>query len=357
MDGNGNGNRGDAAGNYYDVLIIGSGPAGWTAAIYAARANLKTTLFTGLQQGGTPGGQLMLTTEVENFPGFGQGIMGPELMAQMREQAERFGTTLVEDDVTRVDFQGRPLTVFTGEGKYEEAYHGKTVIVATGASALWLGLESEERLRGFGVSSCATCDGFFFRGKEIAVVGGGDTAMEEASYLTTHASKVTVIHRREDLRASKIMQDRARKNPKIDWALNRQVVEVLGKPGPGGGVEGVRLRDTQTGEESTLPVQGVFIAIGHRPNTDLFKGQLDMDEQGYLVTRTDTPARTATNVPGVFVAGDVRDHRYRQAITAAGEGCMAALDAQEYITGEIWADWAIGGDQSPVAEQPVGATD
>jgi thioredoxin reductase (NADPH) len=336
------------SGNHYDVLIIGSGPAGWTAAIYAARANLKTLLFTGLLAGGTPGGQLMLTTEIENFPGFAHGIMGPELMDQMRQQAVRFGTTLVEDDVTRVDFSGRPLTAYTGEGDYEEAYHGKAVIVATGASALWLGLESEERLRGRGVSSCATCDGAFFRGKEIAVVGGGDTAMEEATYLTQHAAKVTIIHRRDQLRASHIMQERARKNPKIAWALNNEVDEIIGDKA----VTGVRLRNSKTGELSELPVSGVFVAIGHRPNTEIFRGILDMDDAGYLLTRE----HTASNIPGVFVAGDVRDHRYRQAITAAGEGCMAALDAQEYITGEIWTDWAIG-EQSPAAEQPVGVTD
>jgi thioredoxin reductase (NADPH) len=327
------------SGKFYDVLIIGSGPAGWTAAIYSARANLKTLVFTGLAEGG----QLRLTTEVENYPGFANGIMGPELMDQMREQAIRFGTELVEDDVTRVDFGRRPLTAWVGDA----AYHGKAVILATGASALWLGLESEERLRGRGVSSCATCDGFFFRGQDIAVVGGGDTAMEEATFLTTFANKVTVVHRREGLRASKIMQDRARANPKIEWALNKQVVDVLGEQG----VEGVRLRDTGSGQESTLPVQGLFVAIGHRPNTDLFKGQVEMDEQGYILAEK----HTETNVPGVFVAGDVRDHRYRQAVTAAGEGCMAALDAQEYITGEIWTDWAIG-EQSPAAEHPVGTT-
>ena len=325
-------------GKYYDVLIIGSGPAGWTAAVYASRANLKTLLFTGLLAGGTPGGQLMLTTEVENYPGFADGILGPELMDHMRRQAVRFGTELVEDDVTRVDFTQRPLTVYVGEGEYEEAYHGKAVIIATGASAIWLGLDSEERLRGRGVSSCATCDGFFFRGKEIAVIGGGDTAMEEATYLTQHASKVTVVHRRDQLRASKIMQDRAFKNPKIDFAWNSEVKEIVGD----NSVEGLRLRDAVTGEEKTLPVQGVFVAIGHRPNTELFRGQIDMDEAGYIVAKE----HTATNVPGVFVAGDVRDHRYRQAVTAAGEGCMAALDAQEYITGEIWTDWAIG-EQSP----------
>jgi len=325
-----------ANGKFYDVLIIGSGPAGWTAAIYASRANLKTLLFTGLMAGGTPGGQLMLTTEVENYPGFAHGIMGPILMDEMRQQAVRFGTELVEDDVTRVEFRQQPLTVYVGD----DAYHGKAVILATGASAIWLGLESEERLRGRGVSSCATCDGFFFRGKEIAVVGGGDTAMEEATYLTQHAEKVTVVHRRDQLRASKIMQERALKNPKIDFVLDSAVDEVLGE----NSVEGVRLRNLKSGEESTLPVQGLFVAIGHRPNTELFKGQIDMDEQGYIIAHE----HTSTNVPGVFVAGDVRDHRYRQAVTAAGEGCMAALDAQEYITGEIWEDWAIGTDQSPV---------
>jgi len=331
--------------NYRDVLIIGSGPAGWTAAVYSARANLKTLMFTGLQQGG----QLQLTTEVENYPGFSDGIMGPELMDQMRQQAVRFGTELVEDDVTRVDFSQRPLSVWVGD----ERYYGKAVIIATGASALWLGLESEERMRGRGVSSCATCDGFFFRGKDIAVVGGGDTAMEEATFLTTYANKVTIVHRREGLRASKIMQDRARANPKIAWALNNQVVDVLSAVDERGieGITGVRLRGTQTGEESTLPVEGLFIAIGHRPNTDLFKGQIDMDEAGYVLAKQ----HTETNVPGVFVAGDVRDHRYRQAVTAAGEGCMAALDAQEFITGEIWTDWAIG-EQSPAVEHPVGTT-
>jgi len=251
--------------------------------------------------------------------------------------------------VTRVDFSQRPLSVWVGD----ERYYGKAVIIATGASALWLGLESEERMRGRGVSSCATCDGFFFRGKDIAVVGGGDTAMEEATFLTTYANKVTIVHRREGLRASKIMQDRARANPKIAWALNNQVVDVLSAVDERGieGITGVRLRGTQTGEESTLPVEGLFIAIGHRPNTDLFKGQIDMDEAGYVLAKQ----HTETNVPGVFVAGDVRDHRYRQAVTAAGEGCMAALDAQEFITGEIWTDWAIG-EQSPAVEHPVGTT-
>jgi thioredoxin reductase (NADPH) len=325
-------------GKYYDVLIIGSGPAGWTAAIYAARAALKTLVFAGWQSGG----QLMLTTEVENYPGFAEGIMGPELMDRMRQQAERFGAEVLDEDVTRVDFDQAPLTCYVED----RAYHGKAVIIATGASALWLGLDSEERLRGRGVSSCATCDGAFFKDVPIAVVGGGDSAMEEATFLTKFASKVTVIHRRDELRASKIMQERARNNPKIDWKLNNTVAEVLGDKT----VSGVRLRDTRDGKETTLPVEALFVAIGHRPNTELFKGQIDMDEQGYIV-----PTRhTATNVPGVFVAGDVRDHRYRQAVTAAGEGCMAALDAEEYITGEIWTDWAIG-EQSPVAQDPASA--
>ncbi|MEA2595591.1 MAG: thioredoxin reductase [Thermomicrobiales bacterium] len=320
-------------GSRYDVLIIGSGPAGWTAAVYAARANLKTVLFTGLQAGGSPGGQLMLTSEVENYPGFDDGILGPELMDRMRRQALRFGVELVEDDVTRVDFRGRPLTAFTGADEDETDYQAKTVIIATGASALWLGLPSETRLRGRGVSSCATCDGFFFRNQDVAVIGGGDTALEEAIYLTRHAAKVTIVHRRGDLRASKIMQDRARANPKIAWALHQDVVDILGDER----VEGIALRDARTGATSVLAVSGVFVAIGHRPNTDLFRGQIDLDLEGYVVTT----AHTATNVPGVFVAGDVHDRRYRQAVTAAGEGCQAALDAEEYITGEIWTDWSM----------------
>jgi thioredoxin reductase (NADPH) len=301
-------------GNHYDVLVIGSGPAGWTAALYAARANLRTLVFTGRADGG----QLMLTTEVENFPGFKDGITGPELMDQMRGQALRFGAELVEDEVTAVNCTP-PLTAFVGG----EPFHGDAVIVATGASALWLGLESEARLRGRGVSSCATCDGFFFRGKEVAVVGGGDTALEEATHLTQHAAKVTVVHRRAALRASAVMQDRARAKPTIEWALDSEVVEVLGAER----VEAVRLRDTRTGAERTLGVQGLFVAVGHRPNTELFRGQLELDEKGYVVARE----HTATSVPGVFVAGDVADHRYRQAVTAAGEGCKAALDAQAYL--------------------------
>jgi thioredoxin reductase (NADPH) len=329
-------------GRRFDVVVVGSGPAGWTAAIYAARASLKTLIFTGLHAGGLPGGQLMLTSDVENYPGFDDGILGPELMDRMRRQALRFGVELIEDDVTRVDFGGRPLAVYTGSAADETGYQTKSVIIATGASALWLGLPSEARLRGRGVSSCATCDGFFFRGQEIAVVGGGDSALEEAIYLTRHVAKVTIVHRRDELRASKIMQDRARANPKIAWALGREVAEIVGDDR----VEGVTLRDPRTGEASLLPVAGVFVAIGHRPNTDLFRGQIDLDPEGHVVTS----AHTATNVPGVFAAGDVRDRRYRQAITAAGEGCQAALDAEEYISGEIWTAWSVD-DGETVAEE------
>ncbi|MHB8576717.1 MAG: thioredoxin-disulfide reductase [Dehalococcoidia bacterium] len=307
-----------------DVVILGAGPAGWTAALYAARAALRTRLFSGYQ----PGGQLTLTTEVENYPGFAHGVLGPELMEQMRAQALRFGAELVDDQVTRVDFSRRPLSVFCGE----RAYAGNAVIIATGAAALWLGIDSEERLRGHGVSSCATCDGFFFRNQEVAIVGGGDAALEEALHLTRFATRVTVVHRRDTLRASKIMQQRARANPRIAWALEQQVVEVLGDQV----VDGVRLRNTRTAAESVLPVQGLFVAIGYRPNTELFAGQLALDTGGYIVTRR----HTATSISGVFAAGDVCDRRYRQAITAAGEGCKAALDAEEYLTGESWTNAA-----------------
>lgn len=316
----------------YDVLIIGSGPAGWTAAVYATRANLSTLLITGQLAGGVPGGQLMLTSDVENYPGFADGILGPELMDQMGRQAVRFGTDVVEEDVTRVDFSRPPFTVFTGEGDGERAYHAKTVILATGASAQWLGLPSEERMRGRGVSACATCDGFFFRDQEVAVIGGGDTAMEEALFLTRFASKVTIVHRREALRASKILQDRARSNPKIAWALSRETVEILGDDR----VDGVKLRDTRSGVEEVVPVQGVFVAIGHRPNTTPFRGQVELDEHGYILARR----HTATTVPGVFVAGDANDHRYRQAVTAAGEGAKAALDAEEFLTGALSPNWS-----------------
>ena len=326
-----------------DVVIIGSGPAGWTAAIYATRANLKVKIFTGMQLGGTPGGQLMLTSEVENFPGFENGILGPELMTQMTNQAKRFGAEVVEEDVIRVDFRQKPFAIVSGYEGYEATTVAKTVIVATGASALWLGLENEERLRGRGVSSCATCDGFFFRGKNVAVIGGGDTALEEAHYLAGLANSVTVVHRREDLRASKIMQERAKANPKIRWALGRHVEDVVG----GDRVEALHVRNAETGEIETIPIDGVFVAIGHRPNTDVFRGQIELDEQGYVVAK----AHTQTSVPGVFVAGDVRDHRYRQAITAAGEGCMAALDAEEYLAGMPLEDIELAGEYFAVATE------
>lgn len=325
-------NTNKASPHPYDIAIIGSGPAGWTAAVYATRANLSTLLISGQLAGGLPGGQLMLTSDVENYPGFAEGILGPDLMDQMRRQAVRFGTDVVEEDVTRVDFSRQPLTVFVGDRPDEVAYGAKAVILATGASAQWLGLSSEERLRGRGVSACATCDGFFFRDQDVAVVGGGDTALEEALFLTRFATKVTVVHRREALRASKILQERARANPKVAWALLRETMEILGEDR----VEGVKLRDVQTGTEETLPVQGVFIAIGHRPNTQAFAGQIELDGQGYILATR----HTETNVPGVFVAGDASDHRYRQAVTAAGEGAKAALDAEEFLTGALSPDWS-----------------
>jgi thioredoxin reductase (NADPH) len=299
----------------HKLIIIGSGPAGYTAALYAARANLAPLVFAGHQSGG----QLMLTTEVENFPGFVAGIMGPDLMETFRAQAERFGADIRYEDVTSLDLDVRPFRVTTDEGDF----FAHSVIIATGASARWLGLESETRLRGRGVSSCATCDGAFFRNKEIAVVGGGDSAMEEATFLTRFASKVTVIHRREQLRASKTMQARALANPKIHFIWNSEVVDVLGEHA----VSGLRLRDTVTGAESELPVSGLFLAIGHHPNTELIQGCIDTDAAGYVVGGE----QTFTNVPGVFAAGDVRDSRYKQAITAAGDGCKAALDAEKYL--------------------------
>ena len=307
------------------VAIIGSGPAGLTAAIYAARANLAPIVFAG----NTPLGQLMITSDVENYPGFPQGIQGPELMQLFREQAERFGTTMVERDVTRVDFSERPFRMWVGEDEYTS----DAVIVATGASALWLGLASEEEFRGRGVSACATCDGFFFRDREIAVVGGGDTALEEALFLTRFASKVTMLVRRDQFRGSKIMQDRAIAHPKIEVRWNSEVTEVRGEMT----VTQLALRDTQTGEESTLDVQGLFVAIGYRPNTELFRGQLDLDPRGYCRTAED--GETATVIEGVFVAGDVHDHKYRQAVTAAGEGCKAAIDVERWLesVGEIEA--------------------
>lgn len=297
------------------VLIIGSGPAGLTAAIYAARANLAPIVLAG----SAPGGQLMLTSEVENYPGFPDGIDGPELMQKFRQQAERFGAQVVDVDIDRVDLSGRPFRAWARGTEYV----GQSVIVATGASALWLNLESEQRLRGRGVSACATCDGFFFRDREIAVVGGGDSAMEEANYLTRFARKVHLLHRRESFRASKIMVDRTYGNPKIEVHTNTAVEEVLGDDR----VEGLRLRDTRSGELRDAPMEGLFIAIGHRPNTDVFRDWLDVDEQGYLLAHEHTESR----VPGVFIAGDVRDHRYRQAVTAAGDGARAAIDAERWL--------------------------
>jgi thioredoxin reductase (NADPH) len=305
----------------HQVVIIGSGPAGYTAAIYAARANLKPLLFSGLQ----PGGQLTITTDVENYPGFPKGVLGPEMMELFRAQAERFGTSIIDGVVTSADLSRRPFHV-VGEGHEMLA---ETVIVATGASAKWLDIPSEKLLSGHGVSACATCDGFFFRGKEVGVVGGGDTAMEEATFLTKMCSKVTVIHRRDSLRASKVMQQRAMANPRIAWAWNQDVVEVLGDKQSG--VRGVRTKDTKTGELRELPMGGLFIAIGHQPNTSLFKGQLAMDETGYLKI---TPGTTRTSITGVFAAGDAADPVYRQAVTAAGTGCMAAIDAERFLSAQ-----------------------
>ena len=312
---------------HHEVVIIGSGPAGLTAAIYAARANLKPLVIEGEPSSNSdqPGGQLMLTTDVENYPGFPEGIMGPQLMADMRAQATRFGAEIVTLKVSRADFSARPFAIWIGDpDTAEPTYTAEAVIVSTGARSVMLGLEAEQRLIGHGLSTCATCDGFFFRDQEIAVVGGGDSALEEAGFLTKFASKVTLIHRRDALRASKIMQQRAFDNPKIEFAWNSVVVDVVG----GTKVEALALRDTVTGEERDLPVTGVFIAIGHRPNTDLFTDQLDMDDAGYLVTGAD---RSTTNIEGVFACGDVQDHTYRQAVTAAGSGCMAAIDAERWL--------------------------
>jgi thioredoxin reductase (NADPH) len=303
-----------------NVIIIGSGPAGYTAALYAARADLKPLVIAGLQ----PGGQLMITTEVENYPGFPQGLMGPEMMELFRQQAERFGAEVVYDHATSVDFSSVPFKVRCGETEYI----GQTVIVATGASAKWLGLPGEEIFGGHGVSACATCDGFFFRGKVVAVVGGGDTAMEEANYLTRHASHVYVIHRRDEFRASKIMQERVLNNPKITVIWNTVIDEILGEFEPSKKVTGVRLRDTVSGEERQLNLDGVFVAIGHQPNSAIFQGLLDMDAVGYIKVQ---PYSTKTNIPGVFACGDVCDSVYRQAVTAAGTGCMAAIDAERYL--------------------------
>ncbi len=300
----------------HHVVVIGSGPAGLTAAIYAARANLSPLLIEGWQSGG----QLTTTTEVENYPGFAQGVLGPELMKAMRAQAERFGTEFLTGDVSLVDLKNRPFTI-TIDG--EHTIRAQTVIIATGASAIQIGLPNEQRLTGHGVSTCATCDGFFFRGKELIVVGGGDSALEEANFLTRFATKVSIVHRRDKLRASRIMQDRAMKNEKITFVWNSVVEDILGDEI----VTGVRLKNVVTDKTSEMPCAGVFIAIGHRPNTALFKGQLDMNEKGYLRTYKGT----ATSMPGVFAAGDVQDSTYRQAITAAGSGCMAAIDAERFL--------------------------
>jgi thioredoxin reductase (NADPH) len=305
--------------NERDLIIIGGGPAGYTAALYAARANLQPLVIEGFNWGG----QLMITSDVENYPGYPDGIMGPEMMAEFRRQAERFGTEFVTDDVTRVDFSERPYRVWVED----QEYAARSIIVATGASARWLGIESEERLKGRGVSACATCDGAFFRDKHIFVVGGGDSAFEEALFLTRFGYKVTLVHRRDEFRASQIMIDRAKANEKIELKTPFVVDEVLGDES----ISGLRLRNAETGETEEVEAGALFIAIGHDPNTKLFVDQLDHDENGYLVTK---PGTTETNIPGVFAAGDVQDHVYRQAVTAAGTGCMAALDAERFLAAE-----------------------
>jgi thioredoxin reductase (NADPH) len=304
--------------SHYRVIIIGSGPAGLTAALYTARAGLTPLVLEGLE----PGGQLTTTTEVENFPGFPEGIMGPELMEKFRDQAKRFGAQCEFEMVTAVDLQQRPFKVMVDE----KTYTADTVIIATGASAKWIGLPAEHALIGHGVSSCATCDGFFFRDKEIVVVGGGDTAMEEANFLTRFASKVTVIHRRDELRASKIMQERSFNNPKISFIWDTAVEDVIGSKDTG--VTALTLKNLKTGATSEFPTQGLFVAIGHKPNTDLFEGQITLKPTGYIHV---SPGTVNTNIPGVFACGDVQDHHYRQAITAAGSGCMAAMDAEKYL--------------------------
>lgn len=299
-----------------ELIIVGGGPAGYTAALYAARADLEPLVIEGFAWGG----QLMITSDVENYPGYADGVMGPEMMADFRRQAERFGAEFLTDDVTKVDLTSQPPRVWVGDDEYA----ARAIIVATGASARWLGLESEDKLKGRGVSACATCDAAFFRDKEVYVVGGGDSAFEEALFLTKFASKVHLVHRRDEFRASKIMIDRATANDKLDYVLSAVVDEVLGETK----LEGLRLRSTETDETWDVPADGMFVAIGHDPNTSLFRDQLDHDANGYLVTK---PRSTETNIPGVFAAGDVQDHTYRQAVTAAGSGCMAALDAERYL--------------------------
>ena len=305
------------------VLILGSGPAGYTAAIYAARANLKPTLIRGMQ----PGGQMSITTDVENYPGFAEVIQGPWLMEQMQKQAEHVGTVFIEDTITKVDFAKRPFALHGDSGG---TYLGDTVIIATGAQAKWLGLPAEEKFRGFGVSACATCDGFFFRNRTVAVVGGGNTAVEEALYLTNHATKVTLIHRRDKLRADKTNQGRLFKNPKVEVIWNSVVTDILGKDNPPG-VTAIKLKDLVTGQARQLDLDGLFVAIGHNPATELFRGIVTTDDEGYIFTRPDS---TATNIPGVFAAGDVKDKVFRQAVTAAGMGCMAALEAERFLAHE-----------------------
>jgi thioredoxin reductase (NADPH) len=302
------------------VLILGSGPAGLTAAIYAARANLAPIVVAGMQ----PGGQMTITTDVENYPGFPDVIQGPWLMEQMQKQAEHVGARMISDTIVKLDLSKRPFTLVGDSG---DTFTADTLIISTGASARWLGIESEKKYQGFGVSACATCDGFFFRGKEVVVIGGGNTAVEEALYLTNHATKVTLIHRRDSLRAEKILQKRMFDHPKIQVIWDSVVDEVLGKDAPPG-VTGVRVRNLKTDAVQELRVDGMFVAIGHTPNTEMFKGVLDMDENSYLVTQADS---TRTNIPGVFAAGDVQDHVYRQAVTAAGTGCMAALEADRFL--------------------------
>ncbi|CAN5449874.1 thioredoxin-disulfide reductase [soil metagenome] len=313
----------DTKNKHHKVIIIGSGPAGFTAALYTARANLNPIMFEGIQ----PGGQLMITTEVENYPGFEHGIQGPELMEVMRKQVQRFGTQSIYKYISEVDLRSKPFKLKTDDG---EDYTAESVIVATGASAKLLGLPSEDKFMGYGVSACATCDGFFFKNQKVIVVGGGDTAMEEASYLTKHAKEVVVIHRRNEFRASKIMLERAMANPKISFVLNSAVEEVLGKDENGKkSVTGVKVRDLISNKITEIAADGLFIAIGHKPNTDLFKGQLDMDEVGYIITNK---ATSETNIKGVFACGDAQDSVYRQAVTAAGTGCMAAIDAERYLS-------------------------
>jgi len=307
--------------NHYKIIIIGSGPAGLTAAIYTARANLNPLVFEGMQ----PGGQLTITTEVENYPGFPEGVMGPELMEYFRKQAQRFNAVTLYQDVTRIDISKKPFVVYSNDREY----YADALILATGASARWLGLPSEKEYMGHGVSGCATCDGFFFKGLEVVVVGGGDTAMEEATFLTKFATKVTIIHRRDQLRASKIMQERTMKNPKISFLWNSEVIEILGREDQGKKlITGVKVKNVKSGEVSVFRTDGYFVGIGHQPNTKIFEGKIELNSNGYVIVK---PGSTLTNIPGVFAAGDVADPVYRQAVSAAGSGCMAAMDAERYF--------------------------